>query len=237
VGSNAKRDLLLAAVIGAACVAGCATKPAVPGAADRSGTEVKVEGLQWLPPGTVFVLHDKRSGTYGHYDFTVGKPQGFDETQVWTQSEREWKGVKAIALSSPQMGTLIYSASDGGLLAIVDTSGKKIGSYDPPITFEWPLKVGKAWTSKVALTWMTEANTMPLEVHFRVEAFEEVTVAAGTFRAFRIVSVDSLGEVRTAWARPDLGLWCIKRVLDRSSSYPYGAGHEEDELVSVTPPK
>lgn len=54
-------------------------------------------------------------------------------------------------------------------------------------TLDFPLKVGKEWTQDIDLRQLSTGETRPYSNHWRVEAFEEVTVKAGTFKAFRIL--------------------------------------------------
>lgn len=51
---------------------------------------------------------------------------------------------------------------------------------------EFPLTVGKEWTQSKDLRRLSDGRTDPYVMSWKVEAFEEVTVKAGTFRAFRI---------------------------------------------------
>lgn len=63
--------------------------------------------------------------------------------------------------------------------------------FDPPCpTFQWPLAIGSAWERTCTAIAQTSdgAPGMPITSHtsYLVEAFERVTVPAGTFDAFRI---------------------------------------------------
>jgi hypothetical protein len=50
---------------------------------------------------------------------------------------------------------------------------------------DFPLRVGKEWTQTINLA-QSDGTVRPFFNRWRVEAFEEVTVKAGTFKAFRI---------------------------------------------------
>jgi len=63
-----------------------------------------------------------------------------------------------------------------------------------------------------------------------------VTVPAGTFKAFKISSSDTLGQEQTGWFIPDLGVWG-KRSDRRTAKYPAGPGTREIELLSYTKAK
>lgn len=51
---------------------------------------------------------------------------------------------------------------------------------------DFPLKVGKEWTQRLDLRQLSDGAVRPFDNRWKVEAFEVVTVKAGTFKAFRI---------------------------------------------------
>ena len=53
-------------------------------------------------------------------------------------------------------------------------------------TLDFPLKVGKEWTQEKDLRQQSDGRMVPYVNRWRVEAFENVKVKAGTFKAFRI---------------------------------------------------
>jgi hypothetical protein len=65
-----------------------------------------------------------------------------------------------------------------------------------------------------------------------VEAFEEVTVPAGTFKAFRVRASNNMGEQSVNWLSPELGLF-VKGRTERTAEHPAGAGVREMELKTV----
>lgn len=65
---------------------------------------------------------------------------------------------------------------------------------------------------------------------YTVEAFEEITVPAGTFKTFCIKFVTpEQREVR--WYEPKLGM-IIKRDWERYAAHPFGAGTHQMEAIS-----
>jgi hypothetical protein len=58
-------------------------------------------------------------------------------------------------------------------------------------------------------------------------------VPAGTFKAFKVTSSDTLGNENVVWFSPELGLF-LKQTLRRTEKHPAGAGTRETELVSQT---
>lgn len=100
----------------------------------------------------------------------------------------------------------------------------------PPIPLEWPLVVGKSGTSRGSWVW---GRSAPASVAFSwtVEAYEDVRVPAGTFKAFRILQSwgglsGGLSGGQThgklvAWYVPDVRQWVKSEV--REVSPPRGA--------------
>ena len=76
-------------------------------------------------------------------------------------------------------------------------------------------------------------RTIALESSWKVEAYEEVSVPAGTFGAFRISYSDNNGTDRVDWYSPDLGVF-VKSNVKRSAKHPSGPGSVESMLVSQT---
>jgi hypothetical protein len=66
-----------------------------------------------------------------------------------------------------------------------------------------------------------------------IEAFEDLTTPAGTFKAWRVRSADNFGNENVQWYAPDLGVF-VKQSLRRTAKNPSGPGTREIELVSYT---
>ena len=68
---------------------------------------------------------------------------------------------------------------------------------------------------------------------WKVEAYEDVTVPAGTFKAFRLSMADSFGFKQTTWSVPtSMGVFA-KRINERPPGHPQGQGTQLYELASV----
>ena len=59
----------------------------------------------------------------------------------------------------------------------------------------------------------------------------DVTVPAGTFKAFKVTCTTTIGNEDTYWRSPDLGVY-VKSSLRRTEKSPFGAGTQESEMVS-----
>ena len=216
---NARRSLnlgLLAAATTAMLSLGCATAPPV------------AEKMVLPPMGTVDTFHRKSSGSLGNYDGQV----------VWTFAPTTWQGKPAISFGSPQAGASILDPATFAILAGLNTAGQPVFSYDPPMDYRWPLEVGKTWTSTMTLTMLGSGQKIPLTIDSRVEAWEDVTVPAGTFKAYRVSWRNNLGEAETRWLSPQEGHATLKRHVERPASHPQGAGVLDAVLLSrVLPAK
>ena len=97
----------------------------------------------------------------------------------------------------------------------------------------YPLEVGKEWmlvetdVTRTVVLGETNEETEQTRTTVRVEGVEQVTVPAGTFRSFRIVSYDDTGTaIVTAWVSDKTRGHDVKQVV-------HGTG-EVTELVSYS---
>ncbi len=198
---------------------GLATALFLPGCASTSPVAERFVGMQY---GTVLVYHRKSSGSYGNFDDQVS----------WDNKASQWQGQAAMAAVSPQAGAQLYESKTHGLVATLGRDGKPAVSYDPPIAYRWPMKVGDSWSSQHKVTMHASGKVVPLALNYKVEAYDKITVPAGTFNAYLVVSIDSNGEVQRVWIAPADSISVVKRTLDRPATHPQGAGHLEGELIS-----
>lgn len=202
----------LIALAGAALLstAGCATAQPV------------AEKMIVPPMGTVTTYHRKSSGSLGAFDGQV----------VWTYAPATWQGQPAISFGSPQAGVSLHDPASFAQLGGLTPAGQPSHAYEPPLDYLWPLAVGKTWTTRVTMTRLPSGEKTPLTIDYRVEAWEDVTVPAGTFKAFRMSSRTNLGETEIRWLNPAEGLATIKRHQERPATHPMGAGVLDAELLS-----
>jgi hypothetical protein len=90
--------------------------------------------------------------------------------------------------------------------------------YEPDSTL-YPLEVGKEVTSTVTETITTkvlgekETETETNLFTYKVESIEQITVPAGTFRAFKVVTYDELGSaVETSWVSDAVKSYPLKQI-------------------------
>ena len=96
--------------------------------------------------------------------------------------------------------------------------------------------MGKTWTANHTVTLYPSGNKVPLKIEGKVESFGDVTVPAGTFKAFKLVWSMNQNEFETRWIGPNDGLATIKRHVERPASHPQGAGVLDAELLSSVKP-
>jgi hypothetical protein len=125
---------------------------------------------------------------------------------------------------------VIVAKQTGNWIAIF--SGEKpVITWDPPLTWHWPIEVGKTWTREQRMTIHAAKATVPYTLTQKVEAYEDVTVPAGSFKAFKVSTVTSLGDENVVWLSPELGVF-VKQSLKRTAKHRQGAGSRDIELLS-----
>lgn len=198
--------------IGAAVLlsAGCASPPPMP------------DKLVSVPMGTTTTYHRKSSGSLGNYDGKV----------VWTHSAATWQGQPVIAFGAPQAGVSLHEPVSFGMVAQLGIDGKPQSSFEPPVNYPWPLVVGKTWSTTHTVTLHATGRALQLKVDGKVDSVGDITVPAGTFKAYKLVWVNNLGEAETRWIGVDDGLATIKRHVERPATHPQGPGMLDAELLS-----
>ncbi|MGA8390637.1 MAG: hypothetical protein WB775_00750, partial [Burkholderiaceae bacterium] len=116
------------------------------------------------PAGTVMTFHRKSSGSLGTFDGPV----------VWTFTHGTWEGRPAV-IQMARLGGAAFDPKTHANMANLDAEGKATMVFDPPVGYQWPLQVGKTWTSKHTATTPATGRSVPLEVNWKVEAWEDVT--------------------------------------------------------------
>ena len=203
--------LAIAALALALVVGGCATTP-------------KMERFTPPPLGSTFTFSRTNMGSFG----------SGTERATWTAAERVWEGKRMTAIVTPTGASLLNA--EGAFVAILGPNDTPILSFDPAMGYDYPLAVDKTWTKSCRMTVHAAQRTVPLDNTFKIEAYEEVTVPAGKFKAFKLIYFNTVGEEFISWLIPELGQ-SVKRVQKRTAKYPAGPGTREEELISYTIPK
>jgi hypothetical protein len=177
---------------------------------------------RYPPPqaGTTWTTMVRDSGSYG---------SGSAQLTGRFLPDRMWQGKEVHAF---EFGGLTTLMTQGNANFIVQLRGDTtVLTWDPPAGWMWPLEVGKTWTRKGTLTIHAAKRAVGYEYTQTVEAYEEVTVPAGTYMTFKVKTSNTLGDENVQWWNPDLGLF-VKSKLTRTSKSAQGPGTRETELVS-----
>ena len=135
-----------------------------------------------------------------------------------------------------------------GKLKIAAVTGSQKEELDPrPLTLicllgycanlNFPLTVGKQWKRDYKASYIGSSLQIARTVTYEVKGIEQVTTAAGTFRAFKLESDDRSGPrdfwVTNYWYSPETKS-IVKYQFDASSGE--GTGLKRDiELIKFTP--
>jgi len=173
----------------------------------------------FCPAGSTWGYERRDSGSFG---------SGILQYTTKSLGEQTWQGRKVYAHEAPE-ATLLLEVPSSKFVAFVKGT-KPLMSFDPPIGFDYPLWVGKTWTSSHLTTNHVSGKTSTVEMRWNVEAKEEIKVPAGTFKVFRVTNTDPTTE-NTNWWSPELGIF-IKTKSQRTEKHPMGPGVRETQLIS-----
>jgi hypothetical protein len=175
------------------------------------------------PVGTNWTTARRDTGSYG--SSAVLLPGSY-------LGVREWRGRKVHRFDSPELAALLSAEDASGFVAMVKGDNPVI-SWEPPVSYQYPLEVGKTWKRKFKFTNHATKQTVDVEDTQTVEAYEDVTMPAGTFKAWRVRTVDNFGNDNVQWYSPDAGIF-VKQSLRRTAKHAAGAGTREMELVNFS---
>lgn len=180
--------------------------------------EPRAERYAAPPLGSSWITARHDTGSYGSGSAQVAGKRG----------ERTWQGAQALTFEAAG-GTVV--ATPAGYWIGMFNGDKPIMTWDPPLSWEWPLQVGKTWTREQRVTIHAAKRTIPYLLTQKVEAYEDVTVPAGTFKTFRVSTVTSLGDENQIWFSPEMGIF-VRQSLKRTAKHPQGTGTRVVELLS-----
>ena len=138
-------------------------------------------------------------------------------------------------------GKPAYRVSDGVNVVILDKAtrnwiatlrGEKVRFANSPHdgTFSPPLWVGKSWLASYQYyDYDLGRSFTNVYYRWRVEAYEDITVPAGTFKAFRLEGNTPYSST-TLWYAPGVKL-IVKRVYERGIGHYLGSGKFVTELI------
>ena len=180
------------------------------------------EVAKWNSPqaGSTWTVAQHNTGSYGK-DIQFEMKRG----------ETTWQGQPAVTTTNSVTGVTVMHSDTGRWMAIVGRDNKPIVTFDPPIGFQYPLKVGKEWATTHRMTTVATGRTSEFLYACKVVSYEPVTVRAGTFNSFK-VNCKTPGAEDTFWSSPDYGMF-LKTNLRRLVDHAQGPGTQEAELVAL----
>lgn len=182
----------------------------------------RVDGPVIVAAGSSWTFERRDSGSYGN-----GKVQD----TATALGERTWQGRKVRAVEIAQ-GTRLSDAATAHWLAVVK-GDQTLTTWEPSVGYDWPLTVGKQWSRNFRFVNHVTKQQTDIKSTSTVESYEDVTVPAGTFKAFRVRYVDSAGLESVQWYSPDAGGW-VKTQAKRNSSHAAGPGTQDFDLLSYS---
>jgi hypothetical protein len=182
--------------------------------------EPQVEKYSPPPVGTTYERDIRATGSYG---------KSYRETSKYV-GMREVMG-RQMHVHERSTGQNTMLAAEGTWVGQFKGDAP-IFTFDPALGVGFPMKVGKVVTRDVRMTLHAQNRVVPFKATWRVEAYEDVTVPAGTFKAFRVSYEDTNGTAGTWWNNAENGMF-VKWSARRSAKHPAGPGTQDAELLKV----
>jgi hypothetical protein len=211
---NVNLEIRLKAPVVSACIA---VAMAAAGCADMQNRP------NTAAAGSTYVSEVRNTGSFGNLNA---------ESRTRVGGERTWQGRKVFVYERPgnPQGDIVTELDSGRWIAFANGEVATL-SWEPPFGWNFPLVVGETWTRKHRFTNHATKQTGEFVGTWKVDAYEDVTVRAGTFKAYKVLFTDTLGSENTTWFSPELGIF-LKSVGLRSAKHPAGAGASNTELLS-----
>jgi hypothetical protein len=170
-----------------------------------------------VPAGSIWVHERQDSGSFGSGTYLL---------TYKSLGEQTWQGKKVYAYDSPESTLLLDPASTRFIAYLKGTTPLQI--FDPYMGWDYPLWVGKSWSQ--VYKFIFPKQTFTSDTQWKVEAFEDIKVPAGIFKAFRVTYSDTWNN-QIMWWSPELGIW-VKTKFERNEKHGLGPGVREAELYS-----
>ena len=161
--------------------------------------------------------------------------QGGGDGGISVAGESLYKGKPVYTVTTGRKVSILDKSSRNWMVSLYDN--KEIASASPHNgELSFPLFVGKSWTASYFYEDHQRQKSWDILARWKVEAFEDVQVPAGRFKAFRLKSSPGQNNSVTAtlWYAPELKM-IIKRISERDSSHYLGAGSSVTELMEYLP--
>lgn len=180
----------------------------------------QVESYTPPPVGTTYERDIRATGSYGKSHRETSKYVGIRQVMGKPMHVHE---------RSTGQNTML---EPGGTWVGQFKGDAPIFTFDPPLGMGFPMKVGKTVSRETRMTLHGQNRVVPFTATWKVEAYEDVTVPAGTFKAFRVSYEDTNGTAGTWWNNAQDGIF-VKWSARRTEKHPAGPGTQESELLKV----
>lgn len=260
--SSTKYFLLIVGTAAALMAAGCASEvveaPAVePAATETTATEATMEPDTPEVPVAETAMEPDTPVTEAPREFGVGTVRTYNytingetyEIAITIAEKQEYKRrmMDLHVFSAPfrdpggpcdGANNVLEDIATGSYAACLK-DGKLLAASSPHDgRFKWPLQVGNSWRARNQFIdkVLHPDWSGPSWQEFAVLAWEEVTVPAGTFMAYKVARTDAnwdtvKDEEYVIWYAPESQL-IVKLINTRSPDNGYGASEQGWELVS-----
>lgn len=203
---SCKRALLVGASL--AIVVGCATTP------DTSRYVPAPQGSSW-------VWNVRQTGSFGAKQFQATR----------TMKTADWEGRQVQFVEGPPLSLFI---DENGCQIAQAAGTKPVMRFEPPLCgANRPWVVGATVARKFKVHLLQSNRTVDVDSRSTWEAYEEVSVPAGTFMAYRSKYTDNFDVETTTWWEPEHTI-SVKSISRRGPNHPSGPGTQETELVSLS---
>jgi hypothetical protein len=147
-----------------------------------------------------------RQGDRWTFEWTSGQERGMRTVEV-----REAKTINGVAYYVLDVGPTSqqYYTKDLHFAALVQVSRVLARMVPPQPWFVWPLKSGAEWQYHGVFE--EQQGSTKQNDTFRVMGIEQVTVAGGTFRAFKVVRQSDRRDADQYWYAPDVR-WYVRWI-------------------------
>ena len=225
----------LALIVAVAFVAaGCVTEPPVEIMADPDAPVTEAPPVYAV--GSIWTVDQTLNGDVQRHTHTIVEEREVNGRVVHVASKSPPSSDPGGACDGAN-GDMFDAVTHNWMACLKD--GEILGSLSPHSgQFEWPLEVGKSW--RFQRTWTDNVNPQgsgPGWEEFTVVAWEEVTVPAGAFMAYKVVRTKTSWQTQSEensiiWYAPEFG-GSVRGMF----AYYTGAGLVEGmwEMVSRDP--
>lgn len=145
----------------------------------------------------------------------------------------DYEGRQAYAIVSPRTTSIMNPANYNTMFITRDGQSARKNTPDNG-DFSWPLWVGKAWTSTYFYNDFKLGRVFQISATIKVAAYEDITVPAGTFKAFRLEYTPERNNASSGmyWYAPSIKL-VVKSAFFTGGTAAVGTYRNTVELISL----